>query len=90
MNLRMADVPGSDAVSRNDRMLFSESNSRFIVEVTGESQEEFQQVMSGTATAAIGEITDDEDFVVYGLEGDLIVSTNIWDLKEAWQKTFRW
>ncbi|MFC1712681.1 phosphoribosylformylglycinamidine synthase subunit PurL [Candidatus Poribacteria bacterium] len=89
MNLRMADVPG-EGVGRDDTILFSESNSRFIVEVQEESRAEFEQIMAGTAMATIGEITDDEDFKVYGLKGDLIVSANIWDLKEAWQKTFRW
>ncbi len=89
MNLRMADVPGED-VDRNDTILFSESNSRFIVEVQEESRAEFEQIMAGTAMATIGEITNDEDFKVYGLKGNPIVSTNIWDLKEAWQKTFRW
>lgn len=90
MTLRMEDVPGSDDLDRNDRVLFSESNSRFIVEVAGESRVEFEEVMSDTVTVAIGEVTDNENFEIYGLKGDLIASASIWDLKEAWQKTFRW
>jgi hypothetical protein len=46
--------------------------------------------MAGTDTAVIGRIVDSEDFKIYGLSGDLIVSAGIWDVKEAWQKTFRW
>lgn len=90
MNLYMRDVPRSDDVIRNDTVLFSESNSRFIVEVPGGSREEFERIMSDTATAIIGEVVDGEEFKVYGLNGDVVVSANIRDLKEAWQKTFRW
>jgi phosphoribosylformylglycinamidine synthase len=90
MNLYMKDVPRSDDVDRNDVALFSESNSRFVVEVSREFREEFERIMAGTATSAIGEIVDGGDFKVYGLEGDPIVSANIRDLKEVWQKTFRW
>jgi hypothetical protein len=46
--------------------------------------------MSGADTSTIGEVVDGEDFKIYGLSGNLIVSANIYDLKEAWQKTFRW
>ena len=90
MKLDMKNVPRTDDVDRNDTILFSESNSRFIVEVSGEDREEFERIMSGTTVAAIGEVVEGENFKVYGLKGDLIVSASIWDLKEAWQKTFRW
>jgi phosphoribosylformylglycinamidine synthase II len=90
MKLYMRDVPRSDDVDRNDIVLFSESNSRFIVEVPEGSREEFERIMAGTAAAAIGEIVGGEDFEVYGLKGNLVVSARIWDLKEAWQRTFKW
>ena len=90
MTLHMKDVPRSDNADRNDTVLFSESNSRFLVEVPEGSGQTFERIMAGTATAAIGEIVDGEDFKVYGLKGSLIVSARIWALKEAWQKTFKW
>lgn len=90
MNISLKNVPCSDDVKRNDTLLFSESNTRFIVEVSKEKQAEFEQIMSKTATSAIGEIVDSEDFKVYGINGNLVISANIYDLKEAWQKTFRW
>ena len=90
MNLYIKDIPCADDVARNDTILFSESNTRFIVEVSKESQAEFERIMSGADTSTIGEVVDGEDFKIYGLSGNLIVSANIYDLKEAWQKTFRW
>jgi phosphoribosylformylglycinamidine synthase II len=90
MNIHLKNVPCSDYITRNDTVLFSESNTRFIVEVPKERQAKFEEIMVDTAISTIGEVFDGEDFEVYGLNDDLVVSANIYDLKEAWQKTFRW
>jgi phosphoribosylformylglycinamidine synthase len=90
MNINLKNVLCSDDVNRNDTILFSESNTRFIVEVSKEKQAEFEKIMSGIAISAIGEVIDSKDFNIYGINGDLVVSANIYDLKEAWQRTFRW
>jgi len=89
MNLRMKDVPRADDISRNDAILFSESNSRFVVEVPEESRIEFEQIMASTATAAIGEVIDGKNFRVHGLKRELIVFEEISKLKEVWQSTFQ-
>lgn len=88
MDLHMKRVQRADDVNRNDTVLFSESNTRFIVEVPEESREEFQRIMSGTAMAAIGKIVDNKNFKIYGLKGELIVSAKIQNLKKVWQSTF--
>ena len=90
MEIHLKNVPCSDDVIRNDTILFSESNSRFIVEVSKENQAEFERVMSETDVAVIGEVTDNDKLIIYGLNENVVVSVNIYDLKNAWQKTFRW
>ncbi|HGE69628.1 TPA: phosphoribosylformylglycinamidine synthase subunit PurL [Candidatus Poribacteria bacterium] len=90
MEIHLKNVPCSDDVIRNDTILFSESNSRFIVEVSKEDQTEFEKVMSETDVAVIGEVTDNDKLIIYGLNENVVVSVNIYDLKNAWQKTFRW
>ncbi len=90
MSLYTKDIPKADDVDRNDTLIFSESNSRFVIEVPESSREEFEHIMAGTDTAVIGEVVDSADFKIFGIRGNLIVSAGIWNLKEAWQKTFRW
>ncbi|MGB9595458.1 MAG: AIR synthase-related protein, partial [Candidatus Poribacteria bacterium] len=90
MKIHLKNVPRSDDVLRNDTILFSESNSRFIVEVSKENQAEFENIMSETNTAIIGEVIDSNKFVVYGLNENVVISASINDLKNAWQKTFKW
>lgn len=89
MRINLGNVP-KENIDRNDTILFSESNTRFIVEVSKESQAEFEKIMDGVTIAVIGEVTQEKVFNVYGQNGDLVVSADIADLKSVWQKTFRW
>jgi phosphoribosylformylglycinamidine synthase II len=88
--ISLKDVPLGEPVDRDDFILFSESNSRFLVEVAPEKKSEFEKVMSGTSFAAIGQVTGSDMLEIYGLDGEKIVSTPIAELKEAWQKPLRW
>ncbi len=79
-----------EPINRDDFVLFSESNSRFLVEVSVEDKNEFEKIMSGTSLAAIGLVNDTEMLEVYGLDRRKVVNLSISDLKEAWQRPLRW
>ncbi len=83
-------VPLGGPIDRDDFILFSESNSRFLVEVAPESKAEFERVMSGASLATIGQITEPEVLEVYGLNGEKILNASLGELKEAWQSPLRW
>ncbi|MDD5355714.1 MAG: phosphoribosylformylglycinamidine synthase subunit PurL [Candidatus Omnitrophica bacterium] len=74
---------------RDDTLLFSESNSRFIVEVEKEKQKEFEKLFKGLPFGLIGCVSGQNRLKVLGLNGKVIIDENIWDLKESWQKTLR-
>ena len=88
VNLR--EVPLGETIDRDDFILFSESNSRFLVEVAPENQAEFEKVMFGISLANIGRVTDSEKLEIYGVEGKEILIASLGELKEAWQKPIRW
>ncbi len=88
--VRLKMVPLGENIDRNDFILFSESNSRFLVEVAPESKNQFEKIMSGTSFAAVGQVADSEVLEIYGLNGNKIVSASLSELKEAWQKPLRW
>ncbi len=83
-------MPLGNRIVRDDFILFSESNSRFIVEVAPENREKFERVMSGSCFGGIGSVTDKTVLEIYGLSGRKIVRESIYDLKEEWQKPLRW
>jgi phosphoribosylformylglycinamidine synthase len=90
MKLDLAKVPSSDNLNRNNKLLFSESNSRFLVEVAPENQYEFEKILDENYFGLIGRTSPDANFQVSGLAGKLVVKADIYELKEAWQKTLRW
>ncbi len=91
MHLHLAPVP-VDAVSNSasDEMrLFSESQSRFLVEIEPGHQEAFETHMADVPIGYLGAVTEGGEFSVTGTEGDLIIETSISVLKSAWQGTLR-
>jgi len=88
--INLKDVPLGESINRDDYILFSESNSRFLVEVEPENKEEFEEIMRGTSFAAIGQVIDSEVLRIYGLDGRNVIDMPIDELKEAWQKPLRW
>ena len=54
MQLSLMNVPRDPDVTTDDMLLFSESNSRFIVEVAPEKQEAFEACMAGAYSEMIG------------------------------------
>ncbi|MCM8796606.1 MAG: AIR synthase-related protein, partial [Candidatus Omnitrophica bacterium] len=96
MDIFLAEVPyqasdnSNQAAKRNDFILFSESNSRFIVEVERKSQGEFEAQLKGLPFGLIGCVAKGRDFRVFGVCGEVCINTNIAELKDAWQKPLRW
>jgi len=90
VSINLKSVPPSEPIDRDDFILFSESNSRFLVEVAPESQADFEKIMDGVSLSNIGQVTDGEVLEIYGLKGDRMVSKSLGELKEAWQKPLRW
>ena len=76
---------GDNELKRDDVLLFSESNSRFLVEVPEDAPQKFEALFEGLAVARIGRVTDEDRFVVRGLEGSSVIDSDLESLKSAWQ-----
>jgi phosphoribosylformylglycinamidine synthase len=77
----------TEALKRDDLLLFSESNSRFLVEVTEKDHEAFETLMKGKACAEIGKVTKTPRLAIRGLKGSMAVDTAITDLRASWKRT---
>jgi phosphoribosylformylglycinamidine synthase len=89
MELDLSLVPIDEGVDRDDIILFSESNTRFIVEVQPQNQKELEDVINGIPYGRIGRVVENDVFTVLSQSGKKIISEKISDLKEAWQATLR-
>jgi len=70
---------------REDVMLFSESNSRFVAEVSPANEKVLAKIFKGIPMARIGTVEETPEFVVYGLHDQPVINARIDELKEIWK-----
>ena len=85
----------ADAIKTSEKMtiaetLFSESNTRFLVEVSPENIEKFEKLFKNIAVSKIGEVSDDKFLKLESKKSKISVKENIKNLQKAWQKTLQW
>ncbi|SVA40489.1 uncharacterized protein METZ01_LOCUS93343 [marine metagenome] len=91
MDLDLSNVPKSNQTNADELILFSESNSRFIAEISPKNQKEFEHALIGVPFNVIGQVTEGKEFIINGMTtGEKIVDTTTDQLKASWQGTFNW
>ncbi|MCK9603097.1 MAG: phosphoribosylformylglycinamidine synthase subunit PurL [Candidatus Omnitrophica bacterium] len=90
MEVFLSEVPYEKAQARNDTVLFSESNSRFVVEVKKKDQKAFEKILKGIPFGLLGCLNEKKEFKVFGLDGKICLKADIKKLKEAWKEPLRW
>jgi phosphoribosylformylglycinamidine synthase len=90
MDLFLSEIPFKMPNARNDFALFSESNSRFVVEVEKKNQKKFEAILKGIPFGLIGCVNKEKKFNVYGLDGKICIKSGVDELREAWQEPLRW
>ncbi len=88
IQLDLRNVPRARDMKRNDYILFSESNSRFLVEVPEKCREDFEALMEKNSYSAVGRVEKDRRLSVYGLNGEQVVNTSLSRLRNTWKGTF--
>jgi len=89
MRIDLRKVPAADALA-DDVLLFSETQSRFVVTVAPEHAHAFEQYLAAHAYACVGEVTADARLTITGTNGASVVQAATAELKNAWQAPLRW
>lgn len=90
ISVSLAGAPRGKDVTRNDQVLFSESTSRFIVEVEPDNFGRFANICREVRFAEIGRVTEEPQLIIKGLHGRGVINADIAELKETWQAPLRW
>ena len=85
MLINLALFPSS-GIDRNDTLLFSESQSRFVVTISPAAKEPFEAMMKGIAMGQVGIVLAEGLLKIDGLDGNRIIEEDINELKAAWQR----
>lgn len=83
-------IPRAKDVRRNDMLLFSESNARYVVEVDRARESQFKKLLNGIPAAKVGAVAEKPALTITGLNGKPVVKSPLSRLKSAWQKPFSW
>ena len=77
---------------RNVCLLFAESNTRFLCEVSADRAKHFERSFGDFPCRAIGEVTGDSTLAVDGVDSQRsqLIRVSIEDLKSAWQQPLDW
>jgi phosphoribosylformylglycinamidine synthase len=78
------------ATESDEVLLFSESPSRFLVEVRPADADAFERAMSGVPVSRIGQTNKGRLLSITGRSGERLISIPLTELKEAWQRPLRW
>ena len=85
MLIHLALFPSS-GIDRNDTLLFSESQSRFVVTISPAAKKSFEAIMKGIAMGQVGEVLAEGLLKIDGLDGKRIIEEDINELKAVWQR----
>ena len=85
MSIDLALVPFS-GIDRDDILLFSESQSRFVVTLPPAAKNSFEEMMKGTVFHQVGAILAEGLLKMDGIGGNRIIEEDISELKAAWKK----
>jgi phosphoribosylformylglycinamidine (FGAM) synthase-like enzyme len=90
LEIDLAAVRREDALNDDGRILFSESTTRFLVEVDRTKAIAFEQHVTGLPWGRIGKVTDTRQLVIRGLAGKPVVEAACDCLRSAWKKPLAW
>jgi len=79
------DAVSADSGLRTDLLLFSESQSRFVLTVSPAHREAFERILSGDTYYRLGRVTAEPVFKIT-LGGQTVIQENIHELGRSWKK----
>ena len=73
-------------------LLFSESNSRFVIEVPAESQSVVESLCrsANVPITKLGDVTASDRLVIQGVNGEVVIDSSLSELKHCWQQPLAW
>jgi phosphoribosylformylglycinamidine synthase len=87
LSLDLAKVCKTEGLVRDDFVLFSESNSRFLVEVAPKNKDAFEALTKGVDCAEVGTVTKEPVLSVIGLAGKQKINADLDELRKHWKRT---
>ena len=86
----LAPVAASSGLSDDRTLLFSESNTRFLLEVPAEQAKRLESLFAGLPLTEIGTVADHPRLRIRGADGQTVIEAPLDELKQSWQRPLAW
>jgi phosphoribosylformylglycinamidine synthase len=86
----LTGVPHDPEVDRDDILLFSESPTRYVLEVKPEHLDDVLRRLRTLAFGILGRVTQKPELVVQSINGKTIIKAPVEQFRQAWRKTLDW
>ena len=91
MEIDLEKLPTDEAEEgrRDDYLLFSESQGRFVVTVKAHKASEFERALSASDFGLVGTVVESEDdnrLVIRGCDGATMIDLSVDELRRAWKR----
>ena len=90
VEVNLANLPCARGVTLDEQRLFSESPSRFLLEVKPDDFGRVAEIFRNVRFAEIGRVTETDNVIIRDSNKNALVSAALGELKEAWQSPLRW
>ncbi len=90
IEIELQPLAETKRLSADAVLLFSESNTRFLLEVPPDQVSEFESVFTDLPTRMIGRVTNHNRVQIRGTGGPLVIDAACDELKRVWQQTLAW
>jgi phosphoribosylformylglycinamidine synthase len=87
-SIDLSKIPAGEPL-RDDDLLFSESQGRFLFSVNPQNKDEFELLFDGMPLALIGTVSHTGMIEVIGMEGRMVISTDVDALQNSYKSTFK-
>jgi len=79
-----------NSIKKDEILLFSESNSRFVVTIPPEKMKLFENILKNQPCYKIGTVTKKKKLVITGYRDKPVIDGTITSFRHAWKKPLQW
>jgi phosphoribosylformylglycinamidine synthase len=84
MEIFLDSVP-REKVTRDDTLLFSESQARFIITLHPQNKKKWERIIKGIPASQIGQVISKPYLIIHSLKGEKLMTAKISSLKRVWK-----
>lgn len=87
-SLDLSKINGN-SIKRNDTVLYSESQGRFLVSVNPENRDSFEKLFPDLPLSMIGTVNSGDSFTIRGISGEKLIESGLQEMEYNYKKTLK-